>query len=164
MRRYNVRHDAVLEVIEQGIRPYLSEGDRLLTDLPNHQPYLFPPHIVHTDLRPDLVLWNDVNKAVCLCELTICYETRYEEAHKLKADKYADLVEEIEMTEFIPELITLEVGSRGPFNPAGFSSLRSHISMPQKAWKAMLTSITRTVIMESHKIWTKRNWRDPPSS
>ena len=42
LRRYNGRHDAVLEVIEQGIRPHLSEGDWLLEDLPDAQPYIFP--------------------------------------------------------------------------------------------------------------------------
>ena len=134
----------------------------MIADLPKYQPYTFPPHIVHTDLRPDLVLWNNSSKTVCLCELTVCFETRYEEAHILKANKYADLVEQIEATDFTPELITLEVGSRGPFNPTGFNDLRAHITPPQKAWRAMLTNITRTVIMESHKIWTKRNWRDPP--
>jgi len=67
------------------------------------------------------------------------------------------LIEVIEATEFIPDLITLEVGSRGPYNPA---DLRAYIAIPQKAWKHMLTNITRTVIVESHKIWTKRNWKD----
>ena len=160
LRRYNTRHDSVLKEIEQGVRLHLSEGECLLADLPDYQPYTFPPHITHTDLRPDLVLWNNEEKTVCVIELTICYETRFEEAHILKKNKYADLIEAIEATEFIPELITLEVGSRGPYNPAGFNDLRAHITIPQKAWKHMLTNITRTVIVESHKIWTKRNWKD----
>ena len=130
LRRYNGRYDAVLEVIEQGIRPHLSEGDCLLVDLPDAQPYIFPPHISHTNLRPDLVLWNNCDKTVCLVEFTICYETRYNEAHTHKTNKYADLVEEIEKSEFIPDLITLEVDSRGPFNPIGFENLRAHINVP----------------------------------
>ena len=66
----------------------------------------------------------------------------------------------IETTEFIPDLITLEVGSRGPYNPAGFNNLRACIkTLSQKAWKHMLTNITKTLIIESHKIWTKRNWK-----
>ena len=67
-------------------------------------------------------------------------------------NKYADLIEAIEANEFIPDLITLEVDGRGPYNPAGFNDLRAHITIPQKAWKHMLTNITRTVIVESHKI------------
>ena len=142
LRRYNVRHDAILTAIEQGIRPYLSEDDCLVADLPRFQPYTFPPHIAHTDLRPDLVLWNNREKTVCLVELTICYDTRFEEAHTYKANKYADLVEQIAATHFIPDLITLEVGSRGPLNSTGFDNLRAHISLPQKQWNALLISIT----------------------
>ena len=94
--------------------------------------------------------------------LTICYETRYEEAHTLKQNKYADLVEEIKGGGiYSPELITLEVGSRGPFNPAGFNELQAYLNAPKKEWETMLVCVTRTVIIESHKIWTMRNWRSP---
>ena len=162
LRRYNTRHDAVLEVIVNGIKPLLSDGECLIADLPNHKPYTFPPYIAHTDLRPDLVLWNTTNHMVCLVELTICYETRYEEAHTLKQNKYADLVEEIKGGGiYSPELIMLEVGSRGPFNPAGFNELQAYLNAPKKEWETMLVSVTRTVIIESHKIWTMRNWRSP---
>ena len=53
--------------------------------------------------------------------------------------------------------ITLEVGSRGPFDPRGFDRLKAYITAPNKEWDTMLT---RTVLLESHKIWTTRNWRD----
>ena len=60
---------------------------------------------------------------------------------------------------YSPELITLEVGSRGPFNPAGFNELHAYLNAPKKEWETMLVCVTRTVIIESHKIWTMRNWR-----
>ena len=164
LRRYNARHDAVLQVIESGIKPLLSDGDHLLADLHNQQPYIFPPHIAHTDLRPDIVLWNNSNRTVCLMELTVCFETRYTEAHILKEGKYANLVEEITSKGvYSPELITLEVGSRGPFHQAGFDALRAYLNAPKKEWEAILLHTTKTVIIESHKIWTMRNWRDPES-
>ena len=164
LRRYNIRHDAVLEVIESGIKPLLSDGDCSLADLHDHQPYTFPPHIIHTDIRPDLVLWNNNSHLVCLVELTICYETRFEEAHNLKEGKCADLVREIrEAGEYSPELITLEVGSRGPFHQAGFDDLKSYLDAPTKEWEAMLMRICKVVICESHKIWTQQNWTDQES-
>ena len=99
---------------------------------------------------------------MCLIELTICFETRYEEPRSLKEGKYIDLVEEISSAGvYNPQLITLEVGSRGPFYPAGFERLQSYISGPDKHWETMLRETTRTVLMESHRIWTMRNWRDP---
>ena len=67
-------------------------------------------------------------KQVYFIELTICYETHYEEAHKLREGKYIDLVEEIrEAGKYTPQLITLEVGSRGPFYPAGFEKQRRYL-------------------------------------
>ena len=92
---------------------------------------------------------------VCLVELTICYETKYEEAHRLKESKYANLVDEIRAAGiYSPELITLAVGSKGPFHPAGFDDLKVYLNAPTKEWEAMLVHVTRTVIMESHKSWT----------
>ena len=162
LRRYNTRHDAVLQVIESGIKPFLSGQDHLMADLRSHHPYVFPPFICHTDLRPDLVIWNTASRKVYLIELTICYETRYIEAHTLKQNKYVDLVEAIrEVGAYRPELITLEVGSRGPFHPLGFNTLRSHLKVPAKEWNNILLNVTKTVIMESYSIWTTRNWTDP---
>ena len=152
LRHYNIRHDAVLEVIESGIKPLLSDGDCSLADLHDHQPYTFPPHITHTDLRPDLVLWNNNSHLVCLVELTICYETRFEEAHNLKEGKCADLVEEIrEAGEYSPELITLEVGSRGPFHQVGFDDLKSCHDAPTKEWEAMLMRICKVLFVNPTK-------------
>ena len=86
----------------------------------------------------------------------------YEEAHSLKENKYADLVQKIrEADVYHPEIITLEVGSRGPLHLKGFNNLKTYLNAATKEWEAMLVSITRTVITESHKIWTIRNWRDP---
>ena len=161
LRRYNTRHDAVLKVLERGIKPLLSDEDQLIADLPDHQPYIFPPHIFHTDLRPDIVIWNNSSRTVCLTELTICYETRFDEAHAFKESKYLDLTHNIqEAAMFTPELITLEVGSRGPFDPCGFDRLKAYITAPNKEWDTMLTGLTQTVLLKSHKIWTTHNWRD----
>ena len=144
LRRYNTRHDAVLEVIVSDIKPLLSDGECLLADLHTQQPYLFPPHIAHTDLRPDIVLWNSSNRLVCLVELTICYETRYEEAHMLKENKYTDLVNDIrEAGVYSPELITLEVGSRGPVHQAGFDELKQYLCAPSKYGKLCLLKLQK---------------------
>ena len=141
-----------------------SDRDCRVVDLHSHQPYTFPTHIAHTDLRPDLVLWNTDKRTVCLVELTICYKTRYEEAHHLKVNKYTDLVEDIkEAGIYSPELITREVGSRGPCYLIGFDDLRAYLSTPTKEWDTLILCIIRTVLVESHKIWTMRNWRDSDS-
>jgi len=45
-----------IEVIQRVVKPLVSSGDKILADLPGPQLYLFPPHITHTDLRPDIVI------------------------------------------------------------------------------------------------------------
>ena len=113
-------------------------------------------------LRPDIVIWNDETFTVCLIECTFYFDTRFHEAHSLKQAKYADVVLSIQQASgYIPELITLEEGSRVPLNPKGFDKLKAYVMAPTKEWTTMLTALTRTVLMDSHKIWTMRNWKDP---
>ena len=95
MRRYNERHDAALEVLATFFAGTLPEGYTLIADLPQFQPYLFPPHIAHTDERPDMVVWNDNTREVWVIELMVCFETGYEKAHMRKTTRYADLMEQI---------------------------------------------------------------------
>ena len=46
--------------------------------------YSFPHHIVATDLRPDIVWWNDSVKKILLIELTICFESSFQQAAAAK--------------------------------------------------------------------------------
>ena len=125
-RWYNTRHDAGVQVVESGIKSFLSDQDHLMANLHSHHPYVFPLRICHTDLRPDLVIWNTASHKVYLINPAICYKTRYIEAHTLKQNKYMDLVEDIrEVGAYRPQLITLKVDSQGPFHLLGCSRLRT---------------------------------------
>ena len=73
-----------------------------------------------------------------------------------------DLMEEIrDAGGYSSEFITLEVGSRGPVHPTGFDRLRDYLGAPTKEWDTKFLNMTKTVIIESHRIWTIRNCRDP---
>ena len=65
---------------------------------------------------------------------------------------------------YIPQLISLKVGSQSSFNTTGFENLKGYVNAPKKEWEAMLLHITRTIIVESHKLWTMRNWKDAEST
>ena len=41
----------------------------------------FPLHIVPTDLRPDLVWWDDKHRSLTMAELTVCFETNFEQEY-----------------------------------------------------------------------------------
>ena len=89
LRRYNARHDAVLEVIDQFVRENCSPDVEAITDLPAYD-YTFPACIALTDLRPDVVLWSPAQKSAVLVELTVCHETNFEDAHRRTANKYEE--------------------------------------------------------------------------
>ena len=109
-RRYNHRHDAVLELIANIISSALQPTQQMCSDLTN---YHFPHHIVPTTLRPDIVWWDDRRKHIVIAELTIPFETSFTEAADRKRAKYEDLQKEARQAGYKATLITLEVGSRG---------------------------------------------------
>ena len=108
MRWYNERHNTVLEVISKFMAKSLPEEYQLLADLPQFQPYVFPPHIATTDQRPDIVVWNSTNQEVWVIKLTVCFETGYEDAHTLKTNRYTDLMRQIADSSVDGTLVTLE--------------------------------------------------------
>ena len=139
-RRFNIRHDAVLEIIATTISAHLQPSERMSSDLSE---YLFPQHIAATTLRPDIVLWDDAKKRLFLIELTICFETSFVEAAQRKTSRYADLKQWATEAGYTTSLITLEVGSRGVVCYQGFKQLSRHLG--QKA------------LHQSYHIWCLRN-------
>ena len=91
--RYNTRHDRILSDIANLAQTYLPDEYHLTVDL-SEVNYQFPLNIVPTNLRPDLVMWSDVHKALHLVELTVCFESGFEEAARRKVNRYAELATE----------------------------------------------------------------------
>ena len=54
---------------------------------------------------------------------------------------------------------TMEVGSWGVLNMAGLDKIKCLLDVGRKEWATFLTSVSRTAIVESHKIWEAKNWR-----
>ena len=158
-RRYNHRHDTVLEKIVTTISSHLQPTERLTSDLSD---YLFPHHIVSTTLRPDIVWWDDVKKKLGLAELTICFETSFDGAAERKRTKYEELQHHAEKEGYKTMLITLEIGSRGIIHLPGFSILKKELSFSNREFSAMLKDISLETIIQSHRIWCQRN--RPPLS
>ena len=89
-RRYNVRHDSVLKEVVTTIQKFLTTTYELTADTVS---YRFPQHIVPTDLRPDIVWWNNKNYVLCIAELTIPFETCFTAAAERKRIKYDSVVQ-----------------------------------------------------------------------
>ena len=110
LRRYNTRHDAVLRKTFEVVKETIPTTTKMSVDLDGE--YLFPNHITSTDLRPDIVWWDDSTKLVTILELTIPYDTLVEEAAMRKIIKYGDLLNELSNKNYTAKLLTVEMGSR----------------------------------------------------
>ena len=117
-RRFNTRHDAVLEEIVFLLSAYTEPPAKLSADLDN---YSFPHQIVPTDLCPDIVWWDDQLRRIVIVELTISFETSFKQAAERKALKYEDVITRARSVGYSGTVITLQVGSRGIIDQAGFS-------------------------------------------
>ena len=58
-------------------------------------------------MQPDLVVYSELTKSVTLMELTVCFETNFEEAKLRKEIKYADLVDEIDRGKWLQRRLVL---------------------------------------------------------
>ena len=85
---------------------------QLLIDFDSNQ-MLFPPTIVATSQRPDVVLWSARTKTVIMTELTCPAEENFQKAHVRKMDRHQSLCEQIRIAGWKPVLRTIEAGARG---------------------------------------------------
>ena len=155
LRRYNDRHDSVLAPIYQCIREHLPHTASVSADLGSD--YTFPHHIVATDLRPDIIMWDDSTMEVCMVELSVCFDSLFHDAAQRKESRYCELLASFTQSGCRAELITLEVGSRGLPHMAGFLKLGKRFGLSRREVKELLTEVGRLAISGSFRIWCSRN-------
>lgn len=162
LRRYNVRHDEVLHLLYSFLKEYLHTNQHIIADLQDLSPYVFPPHIAKTDLRPDIVVWNDTTRSVSLLELTVCHESNFVEAHQRKVTRYLDLEEEIRRSHFRVKTVPIQVGCRGFVDISSFEGIKETISNNAKiaTWRKFLRDVAIVTIRGSYRIWISRNYRN----
>ena len=96
----------MLREIVNFVEPKLPPKTNLTTDI---NEYAFPTHIVSMDLWPDIVWWDDQQKSPMLVELTISYETNFDDAAERKEVMYEELITRTWASGYGTEFITLEV-------------------------------------------------------
>ena len=109
------------------VRTHLPYPDTSFTDLGGN--YSFPTHIVATDLRPNIVWWNDKEKTLVLVELTIPFDAVMDSASERKQAKYDHLLTTAKRNGFRASLVTLEIGSRGMPHSPGITALQEALNM-----------------------------------
>ena len=53
---------------------------------------VIPPHLLVTDLKPDLFIVNESTKVIVLLELTFPWDSNITRSHGFKQEKYAPFV------------------------------------------------------------------------
>ena len=98
---------------------------KLLVDF-YHKPYLFPPHILASRERPDILLYSNSLRVVIFGELTCPAEEGITEAKLYKQSRYAPLAESIRQLKhpWTVHVLTLEVGARGFVARSTYTFLR----------------------------------------
>ena len=139
----------------ESVVPHLPRTSSWTADISDN--YCFPVHITPTDLRPDLVWWDDTTRVLCLVELTVCYETNYDEVALRKAAKYEDLAEQARLKGYRTTVLTIQVGSRGIPDLHSIKSMTDMLGMPENKLKQLLRRVMRAALISSFNIWCSRN-------
>ncbi len=92
-----------------------------------------------------------------LVELTIPFETSFDAATQRKEIKYEGLIKTAQENGYDTKLITIEVGSRGVPNPAGFNLLQRSLSLSVKECTSLMVKTMAEATSGSFTIWTNRN-------
>ena len=91
-----------------------------------------PLDVMPTTQRPDMVALNRTDRRIIIFELTVPWDSNVENAHRLKMDKYAALVSDLEEGGYTVFLFFSEVSVRGQLMKANRARLKafSYMVMP----------------------------------
>ena len=124
----------------------------------------FPPHIMVTSDRPDLVIYSNTTRNVIIIELTSPAEENIEKWRSIKTSKYEKLAENIrEAGTWKPTVFTIEVGARG-YVAKQTNYVWRKLGIAQKDSHQLTERISRVAMRCSHFLWICRNtkiWTSP---
>ena len=127
--RYTWGHDSVLSTIIGIIRPCLNPDYRLYSDLPGYgAPHggTIPPHVLVTNLRPEIFFVNESLRKAIVFELTCPWDANVQRSHAYKEDKYAPLVADLSR-DFTVYHFSVEVTVRGQISKENRSRMKAFI-------------------------------------
>lgn len=137
---------------------------KLLVDF-RRKPYLFPPHILATRKRPDILLYSNSLRVVIFGELTCPAEEGISAAKLRKQSRYADTAEAIRGMKhpWTVHILTLEVGARGFVARSTYTFLRK-IGFSAVAARSSCRQVSEVAARCSYAIYLRHNEKDWNSS
>ena len=168
--RFTWRHDSVLSTIIGIVRPHLIAGRQLFSDLSGHQaPHggTIPPHILVTNLRPDIFILDELKREVVILELTCPFDRNVDRMHSYKEDKYAPLVADLSRS-FTVYNFSIEVSARGQVTKANRARFKEfayrNCSDPRRITGMLVRDCSKAALLSSYSIFTARKepaWANP---
>uniref|UniRef100_A0A3B4XDA6 Reverse transcriptase domain-containing protein n=1 Tax=Seriola lalandi dorsalis TaxID=1841481 RepID=A0A3B4XDA6_SERLL len=126
---------------------------QMLADL--RRQLMFPREIVTTTLRPDIVMWSAVERAVHMIELTIPWEEGMTAAHERKHLKYSELAAECQEAGWRARVHPVEVGSRGFVGKAAVQLLR-RAGLTGSSLRKAVKELGEEAEKASYWLWLRR--------
>ena len=159
--RFTWRHNSVLSNIISLIRPCLSPGMQLFSDLPGFlapNGGSIPPHILVTNLKPDIFIVNEATSEVIVFELTCPWDNNIERSHNFKEEKYSSLVSDLSH-DFTVFQFSVEVSVRGQLtgsNKARLKNLSYRCCRDPKAvTKSLYEIMSKAALLSSFSIFSR---------
>lgn len=130
---------------------------RMLVDY-DHNSIVFPPEIVATSSRPDIIIWSSSAKAVILMELTVPAEEGFANASDRKTRRYENLVQDIQEAGWHAHHFPFEVGARGFVAKSTFHCL-SKLGLARSTKSELTKNLGLVAARCSFAIYLARNSR-----
>ena len=147
-------------------RPCFLDGAQdwnILADF-DQQRLVFPPEIVVTALRPDIVLWSTSKRRVLLIELTCPAEEGIAAAALYKTARYAELCSMVQEAGWSVGVRPIEVGARG-FVAHSVPRLLKELGMSHREVSTCCRTLAMVVARCSFSIYLAHadgGWQIPP--
>ena len=114
------------------------------------------PEVVHTTLRPDIVLSSKKTKKIVIIELTVPWEERCSQANERKKAKYEELVQQCREAGWQAWNYPIEVGCRG-FPAPSLWKMFQDMGVVGKQRKMAVKLIAKAAERSSSWLWLRRN-------
>ena len=129
---------------------------------------VIPPHIIVTNLKPDLFLCNEAAGVVVILELTCPWDSNITRSHDFKREKYAPLVGDLSR-HFKVFYFPIEVSVRGQVSKANRARFKEFLfrccQNPRKLHPTIVKICSRAALLSSFSIYCARkepSWVSPP--
>jgi hypothetical protein len=150
LRRYKLRHDAVLYILCNWLKSVILSGAMLHADIDGFEPL----GSLFNSLCPDIAVI--INRTVYLCELTVCHETNELKSREYKRNKCASIQHDLtdKFKHYSVKLETIECSVFGFMSDCStFTKLVTELLLP----KTVYDNLIRNVIGNSYNIYLNRN-------